>query len=80
MKNIKLIIENQDVLTEELSNIFGGQTDESTPIVVHCNSDGGCNLRRLEYKISNKPYDLCPIDTANMDTLLDMFYEKEIKN
>lgn len=42
--------------------------------------DGGCNLRRLEYKISNKPYDLCPIDTANMDTLLDMFYEKEIKN
>lgn len=40
MKNIKLIIENQDVLTEELSNIFGGQTDESTPIVVHCNSDG----------------------------------------
>lgn len=113
MKNIKLIIENQDVLTEELSNIFGGQDVGKKDKVIgdiYSNNynmnliseyilgtdmfndkkcldclllpicDGGCNLRRLEYKISNKPYDLCPIDTANMDTLLDMFYEKEIKN
>lgn len=37
--------------------------------------DGGCNLRRLDYKMSMKHYDNCPIDPNYLDALLDSFYE-----
>lgn len=38
--------------------------------------DGGCNLTRLEYKLTGKKYDVCPIDTNDLDLLFDMFYEQ----
>ena len=37
--------------------------------------DGGCNLQRLEHKISGKNFDNCPVDTKKLDILLDMLYE-----
>lgn len=37
--------------------------------------DGGCNLRRLDYKISGKPFDNCPINLNELDIVLDAFYE-----
>lgn len=37
--------------------------------------DGGCNLQRLEHKISGKNFDNCPVDTKKLDMLLDMLYE-----
>ena len=41
--------------------------------------DGGCNLRRLDYKLKKIPYDVCPIDIENLDILFDMFYEQQLK-
>ncbi|RNC63503.1 radical SAM/SPASM domain-containing protein [Proteiniphilum sp. X52] len=40
--------------------------------------DGGCNLRRLNFKLNKAPYDLCPIDIENLDILFDMFYEQQL--
>lgn len=37
--------------------------------------DGGCNLRRLDYKISDEPFDNCPINMDELDVVLDAFYE-----
>lgn len=40
--------------------------------------DGGCNVRRLNHKLDNIKYDLCPIEIDNLDVLFDMFYEQKI--
>lgn len=40
--------------------------------------DGGCNIKRLEYKMFGKDYDVCPIDINNLDVLLDMFYQTQL--
>lgn len=36
--------------------------------------DGGCGLHRLEYKISGKEYNNCPISISDLPILLDMAY------
>lgn len=41
--------------------------------------DGGCNIKRLNYKLNNIPYDLCPIDIENLNVLFDLFYEQQLK-
>ena len=42
--------------------------------------DGGCNLKRLDCKVSGKCYDNCPIELKDMSILLDMFYEAKISS
>ena len=41
--------------------------------------DGGCNLCRLNKKMNDVSYDLCPIDVDNLDTLFDFFYERQME-
>lgn len=43
-----------------------------------CN--GGCGLRRLEYKQSGTEYDVCPIDTKDFGKLLDLHYTAKLIN
>jgi uncharacterized protein len=42
--------------------------------------DGGCGLFRLEHKLNDKPYNVCPIDPLDIVVLLDTFYEQKILN
>jgi len=41
-----------------------------------CN--GGCNLKRLNFKQYGMPYDACPMDADAVPFLLDLFYEQKL--
>lgn len=41
--------------------------------------DGGCALFRLEYKLTGKKYNVCPIEHDEMVLLLDTVYEQILK-
>jgi uncharacterized protein len=39
--------------------------------------DGGCNLRRLNFKQNNIKYDVCPIREEDFGTILDLYYNQK---
>jgi uncharacterized protein len=42
--------------------------------------DGGCPLIRLEDKLNNTGYDVCPINPSDITIMLDTFYEQHMTN
>lgn len=47
MKSLYFVVDNQDVLSEEMGNIIGGNNEKETPII-HCNSDGVVHIEPTE--------------------------------
>lgn len=41
--------------------------------------DGGCGMFRLEKKQTGKEYNVCPINPEDLNLLLEIFYEKQLK-
>lgn len=40
--------------------------------------DGGCGLFRLEHKLYEQPYNVCPIQPEDISIMLDTFYEQKV--